>query len=377
MISFLFSLFLSLNITGENWFDLTKNSEGPPIFIFSFAEWCPHCNEIVPSWKALREKYESNEDVIIASLDCSDNNFVCFNLNIRSMPTFIFQYQGKSRIIHPQRTIPGFVNVAEKLISIYQLEKKIFGKIFSDENNLPAFICRMEETEEMLDIVTENGLTLNTNFFFNSNVSFLDNDQCCVFFDKTEKRTMKDYVLFTDFVRENKIGFFSKKWTIESLFSIRRLFAIPLSAEFEKKLLNSEDNKNDIILKHEDEIAWGSFESPGFEKIQQIIKIDESINKSNSILIVNGRNERKICYFFLENVESETIIVEFLDLSSSKGEFKWNEVKMKGVKGNNKINLSSETEFAISGIIGLVVISVVLGFLVTKIVKKRFSHKNK
>lgn len=77
----------SATLTKDNFLETTK---GKSVFIKWFAPWCGHCQELAPKWKQMAQELENNENVLVASVDCTQEEAWCVSLGIQGFPTLLF-----------------------------------------------------------------------------------------------------------------------------------------------------------------------------------------------------------------------------------------------------------------------------------------------
>merc|ERR1712112_709652 len=73
----------------------TKNVAEGDTFIKFYAPWCGHCQKLAPTWDELAKKFESEEKVKIAKLDCTQAQSVCQENEVRGYPTLQYIRNGK------------------------------------------------------------------------------------------------------------------------------------------------------------------------------------------------------------------------------------------------------------------------------------------
>jgi len=68
-------------------------------FVKFFAPWCGHCKRLAPTWEELAAKYEGNESVRIAKVDCTAeanaNKELCDGQDVKGFPTLNIYKDGK------------------------------------------------------------------------------------------------------------------------------------------------------------------------------------------------------------------------------------------------------------------------------------------
>lgn len=81
-----------------------------PAFVLFWAEWCPHCKDVVPIWKQLKEGAKGNVQI----LDMESKNPAMMAHKIPGFPTIRFFPEGlENGAVHTDytgpRTLEGFV----------------------------------------------------------------------------------------------------------------------------------------------------------------------------------------------------------------------------------------------------------------------------
>ena len=59
-------------------------------FIKFYAPWCGHCQKLAPTWDELAKKFEKDETVKVAKLDCTQAQSVCQENDVKGYPTLAY-----------------------------------------------------------------------------------------------------------------------------------------------------------------------------------------------------------------------------------------------------------------------------------------------
>lgn len=76
---------------------MTKES-GKSVLVDFFAPWCPHCKELAPTLKELAQQLKGDKDVIVASVDCEENQELAGLYDVKGFPTLMWFPNGADRV---------------------------------------------------------------------------------------------------------------------------------------------------------------------------------------------------------------------------------------------------------------------------------------
>eukprot|EP01135_Chromosphaera_perkinsii_P009449 Nk52_evm7s1762 gene=Nk52_evmTU7s1762 len=86
-------------LTGKTFEELAMNNEKDVLVEF-YAPWCGHCKNLEPKYNQVGEKFADNENVVIAKIDATANDYPNF-FQVQGFPT-IFWLPGKDKF-NPQK----------------------------------------------------------------------------------------------------------------------------------------------------------------------------------------------------------------------------------------------------------------------------------
>jgi len=100
-------------------------------FIKFYAPWCGHCQKLAPAWDELAKKFEKDEQVKIAKVDCTQHQSVCQEHEVRGYPTLAYFRNGRK-----VETYKGARTLAE-LTDFVNTEKGEAGKDAVEDGKVP------------------------------------------------------------------------------------------------------------------------------------------------------------------------------------------------------------------------------------------------
>lgn len=341
---FLFGITISLNLTFEKWTEIQKEDNPPPALIFSWAPWCPHCRAVFESWSRLSEKYQSDPNVQVFSLNCTDQSKLCGSFPIRGYPTF-FTYVNK--VIEPvnvQRTLDGFTQVCEGLKKKYQSVLDFKKKLESAQH--PFFVFRTRESDDAaIDIATrsaqEVGLIQDKNYFFNYDNDHQQNCQITVhltsdYFKKFKGKFTSAQVL--GFLNEYKNEFFGK-WSFDSIVHLERLFILILDNQ--NAINEIKDNYKNVAVKYDELATFGDFNQATYHSsdssfisssvLRNLFKISSSVNNAAIVL-----NMKKSSFTIIENSTPKKVEQLIENSMKQDSSIKWQPFEIPTAKGKSE-----------------------------------------
>ena len=147
---------------------LGLGKHGPALVILT-SQYCPHCQDIMPVWRQLEEKYEGSASILIGTVTCNLDERLCNSFPnsytpsvflVRTTPDQAEQYTGAIELSelssYVEKAIaPSIVNISSEVMLKSELEKhnessvfifqnlndKVFAKVRSVAGDFEAFPC--------------------------------------------------------------------------------------------------------------------------------------------------------------------------------------------------------------------------------------------
>ncbi|CAO3611654.1 unnamed protein product [Cunninghamella echinulata] len=100
---------ISLDYQGIN---LVKQSDRP-YFIKFYAPWCPHCQNLAPTWVQMAKELKNQVDV--AEVNCDDHKDICSEYGIQGFPTLLLINGDQRDMYSGSRSLPSLLEFAKKM----------------------------------------------------------------------------------------------------------------------------------------------------------------------------------------------------------------------------------------------------------------------
>jgi thiol-disulfide isomerase/thioredoxin len=98
---------------------LSQIETNKPTVILAYANWCPHCESVLPIWNEVCQKYKNNSSVFVTQIEEKNQNFESFkksHKDINSFPTIIAIKNGKSEEFEGNRDKESMISFIEQQI---------------------------------------------------------------------------------------------------------------------------------------------------------------------------------------------------------------------------------------------------------------------
>merc|ERR1711909_228712 len=127
-------------------------------FIKFYAPWCGHCQKLAPAWDELAKRFEKDERVKIAKVDCTQHQSVCQEHEVKGYPTLAYFRNGRK-----VETYKGARTLAE-LTDFVNTEKGEAGKEAAEDGKVPepkapSPVAKLEK--DNFEAETKSGVALS------------------------------------------------------------------------------------------------------------------------------------------------------------------------------------------------------------------------
>lgn len=105
----------SVALTAENFQRLVTMTQDP-WFIKFYAPWCPHCQDMAPTWEQLAKTMKGKLN--IGEVNCDKESRLCKDVGARAYPTILFFKGGERSEYEGLRGLGDFIQYAEKAVDL-------------------------------------------------------------------------------------------------------------------------------------------------------------------------------------------------------------------------------------------------------------------
>lgn len=242
------------NVNKTQWDEL-KKSEFPSVCMF-FADWCHYCKSVLPKYIQLQKEYEENKDINVLTVNCSDQDNFCDNLDVHAFPTFLIIFNGEIRKIRIKYSFESLKDMAEKLIGLNN--HTYVQPLPKSFDTYPSFIFHVHNGDKQMEDIAYK-IALSGSFIYPTSfyLDYIPKEQnpavSAFLADGLEVKMNGSYNLKTiqKFYKEYKNPFFGD-WRYNHLLKTQRKYIV--------LLLNHDDNVEEyrkIANQYYKEYAWG------------------------------------------------------------------------------------------------------------------------
>ncbi|KAL6881018.1 thioredoxin protein [Trichoderma novae-zelandiae] len=105
----------SISLTAENFQRLVTMTQDP-WFIKFYAPWCPHCQDMAPTWEQLAKSMKGKLN--IGEVNCDKESRLCKDVGARAFPTILFFKGGERSEYEGLRGLGDFIHYAENAVDL-------------------------------------------------------------------------------------------------------------------------------------------------------------------------------------------------------------------------------------------------------------------
>ncbi|KAL7818800.1 thioredoxin protein [Trichoderma aethiopicum] len=106
---------VSVSLTAENFQRLVTMTQDP-WFIKFYAPWCPHCQDMAPTWEQLAKSMKGKLN--IGEVNCDKESRLCKDVGARAFPTILFFKGGERSEYEGLRGLGDFIKYAENAVDL-------------------------------------------------------------------------------------------------------------------------------------------------------------------------------------------------------------------------------------------------------------------
>ena len=368
MIFFTF-IFISFIVNDENVDDLAKKSFNVPVFILFHSPFCGHCKKIFPIFELFQKQMDSDNEIIVASLDCLNNQYASkYFINVNSYPTFAIIRDNETTITGVDRDFNSWLKLADKLKSFNPNDK---CNIWLDQvGNYPFFVYfSPKDPEKTCDEIQHLLLAVNDSRVTIYSYPNYNNYACQVNLDRTTALMYDDQKNndnFIAFIKEHKYLSLGN-WSLnEAIYSTRRIGFLIYNDQRQVNKLH------DIAINQSIDLLIGKLPYHDFTKMYPKIPLNQS--ELPALAVANGIKTRfKIIPNFSDEEKMYNILANIIN-GEEDSSMKYSMDRVLELSGDflsdyeRKRNYSSSFDNSLSPIvvISLILIALILLFLLTR-----------